>query len=179
IVLDDGSGDDVAAALQRFAGDPRLRLLRQPNQGLPKALTSAFECALGEFHTWTSADNVMHAMQLQRLVGHLQAHPEQAMVFADYELIDDAGQPLRSGDFRILDRIDRNDLAVVRVDRPVPGLHLIADNFVGPCFVYRGRATRLLAGYGAVMGLEDYDYWLRLSRLLGLAHLGDRAVLYR
>ncbi|MCB9885877.1 MAG: glycosyltransferase family 2 protein [Planctomycetes bacterium] len=179
IVLDDGSRDDVAAALAPFRDDRRLRHLRQSNQGLPKALSSAFECATGEFCTWTSADNLMHPQQLERLIAFLRERPEQAMVFADYELIDDRGEPLRDGDFRILDRTDRDDRAIVRVDRRVDDLHRVADNFVGGCFLYRGRAGRLLGDYSPVLGLEDYDYWLRLDRLLGLSHLGTREVLYR
>ncbi len=179
IVLDDGSHDDVHAALAPFRGDARLRHLRQANQGLPKALSSAFECATGEFCTWTSADNLMHPHQLERLVAFLREHPQTAMVFADYELIDAAGAPLRHGDFRILDRTDVGDRAIVRVDRRVDDLHHVADNFVGGCFLYRGRAARLLGDYSPLLGLEDYDYWLRLDRLLGLSHLGTREVLYR
>lgn len=179
IVLDDGSRDDVPAALAPFRADARLRHLRQTNRGLPKALTAAFESATGEFHTWTSADNLMHPRQLERLVAFLRAHPERAMVFADYALIDEAGAPLRDGDFRILDRTDPADRAIVRVDRRVDDLHRVADNFVGGCFLYRGRASRLLGDYSPVLGLEDYDYWLRLDRLLGMSHLGTREVLYR
>lgn len=179
IVLDDGSRDDVGAVLAPFRGDDRLRHLRQPNQGLPKALSSAFECATGEFHTWTSADNLMHRNQLEQLVVFLRSHTDLAMVFADYELIDEAGAPLRGGDFRILDRTDPKDGAIVRVDRRVEDLHKVADNFVGGCFLYRGRASRLLGEYTPELGLEDYDYWLRMNRLLGLSHLGSRDVLYR
>lgn len=178
IVLDDGSSDGVQAVMRRFGGEPRVRLLTQPNQGLPKALSSAFECATGEFYCWTSADNRMHPEQLAKLVDCLRARPNVAMVWADYRLIDDRGQPLVGGEFRVLDRTESADPAVVRTKRDAVDLNRYEDNYIGPCFLYRGRVGRLLGDYNPELGLEDYDYWMRVNRLFRLEHLGTRDVLY-
>jgi hypothetical protein len=178
IVLDDGSRDDVQSVLQRYAGDPRVRRLTQPNQGLPKALSSAFEFATGEFFTWTSGDNRMHPEQLAKLVACLRARPAVAMVWADYRLIDDRGGPLQGGEFRVLDRTDPHDPAIVRTKRTAEDLNRYEDNYVGGCFLYRGRVGRLLGDYNPELGLEDYDYWMRINRLCRLEHLGTDDVLY-
>ncbi|MCU0862856.1 MAG: glycosyltransferase [Planctomycetes bacterium] len=179
IVLDDGSRDDARAVMQRYRHDPRVRLLTQPNQGLPKALSSGFEFACGEFFTWTSADNLMHPEQLSRLVACLRQRPEVSMVWGDYELIDDRGEPLRGGEFRVMDRTDPRNLAVVRTKRSTEDLNRYEDNYIGPCFLYRGRVGRLLGDYNPELGLEDYDYWMRINRLFRLEHLGTDDVLYR
>ena len=71
IVIDDGSTDDVAAVLGRYADHPKVRILTQANQKLPKALNNAFEFAAGEFLSWTSADNLMEPAQLERQVEFL------------------------------------------------------------------------------------------------------------
>src|SRR5262249_57420234 len=84
IVIDDGSTDGVEEALRRYAGHPRVRVLRQANQKLPRALSNGFSFARGEFWTWTSADNLMHPEQLARLVAFLGAHPGTAMVYAHF-----------------------------------------------------------------------------------------------
>lgn len=178
IVLDDGSRDDVHGVLQRYAGDARVRRLTQPNQGLPKALSSAFEFATGEFFTWTSGDNRMHREQLAKLVACLRARPAVAMVWADYRLIDDRGGPLQGGEFRVLDRTDPHDAAIVRTKRTAEDLNRYEDNYVGGCFLYRGRVGRLLGDYNPELGLEDYDYWMRINRLCRLEHLGTDDVLY-
>lgn len=178
IVLDDGSRDDVRSVLRRYVGDPRVRLLTQPNQGLPKALSSAFEFATGEFFTWTSGDNRMHRDQLATLVACLRARPHVAMVYADYRLIDDRGAPMLGGEFRCLDRTDPHDPSIVRARRDTEDLNRHEDNFVGACFLYRGRVGRLLGDYNPELGLEDYDYWMRVNRLFRLEHLGSDAVLY-
>jgi glycosyltransferase involved in cell wall biosynthesis len=178
IVLDDGSAPEVGAVMRRYLGHPRVRLLRQPNQGLPKALSSAFEVADGEFFCWTSADNLMEPGQLDALVACLRARPTTAMVYADYTIIDDRGQPVLGGDFRVADRSGPDD-ARIRVNRETRFLNAVQDNFIGPCFCYRGAVGRLVGDYNPELGLEDYDYWMRINRLFGIRHLGTDQLLYR
>jgi len=179
IIVDDGSSDDLHAALQPFVEDPRVRIVTQANQGLPKALSTGFEFATGEFFTWTSADNVMHEDQLTRLVGFLRDKPDVTMVYADYELIDEQGEPLVGGEFRVMDRTDKSNLSVVRVNRSTHDLNRYEDNFIGACFMYRGQVGRLLGDYNPELGLEDYDYWMRINRLFAIEHLGSDDILYR
>lgn len=179
IVVDDGSRDGVHEVMRRYLGDRRVRLLTQPNQGLPKALSTGFDYATGEFFTWTSADNLMGKEQLATLVAFLRARPATAMVWADYELIDAHGAPMLGGEFRVMDRTDKRNLAVVRGKRVADDLNRYEDNFIGPCFLYRGRVGRLLGDYNPELGLEDYDYWMRINRLFRLEHLGTDDVLYR
>ncbi|MEN6450541.1 MAG: glycosyltransferase, partial [Thermoguttaceae bacterium] len=45
IIVNDGSTDGVEAVLAGYLGDPRVRVLTQPNQGLPKTLSNGFEFA--------------------------------------------------------------------------------------------------------------------------------------
>ncbi len=100
IIVNDGSTDDVAVVLADYARHPKVRILTQANQKLPKALSNGFAFARGEFWTWTSADNLMEPAQLERLVGFLQRRPDVAMVYANYEAIDDRGQPLHDPTWR-------------------------------------------------------------------------------
>ena len=179
IVVDDGSSDDLHATLRRYLTDARVRVVTQTNQGLPKALSTGFEFATGEFFTWTSADNVMHPQQLTRLVAFLRDQPTVSMVYADYELIDETGEALVGGEFRIMDRTDKHNLSVVRVNRSTHDLNRYEDNFIGACFLYRGQIGRLLGDYNPELGLEDYDYWMRINRLFAVEHLGSDEVLYR
>lgn len=179
ILVDDGSTDDLHAVLRRYLDDPRVRIVSQPNQGLPKALSTGFEFATGELFTWTSADNVMHPFQLSELVAFLRDKPGVTMVYADYEVIDEAGEPLLGGEFRIMDRTDKGNLSVVRVNRSTHDLNRYEDNFIGACFLYRGQVGRLLGDYNPELGLEDYDYWMRINRLFQIEHLGKDDTLYR
>ncbi|MGB9626934.1 MAG: glycosyltransferase, partial [Phycisphaerae bacterium] len=178
IILNDGSTDDIDAVFRRYQGHPRIRLLTQPNQKLPKALSNAFEFARGEFHTWTSADNLMEPRLLERLVAFLREHPDVEMVYADYVAIDDRGEPLRDPAFRPQNK-RRPDSPEIHLPRDPRPLNTVDDNFIGACFLYRSRASRVLGEYAPELGCEDYDYWMRMNALFRIAHLGTDEVLYR
>jgi len=178
ILLNDGSTDDIDAVFRRYRGHPRVRLLTQPNQKLPKALSNAFEFARGEFHTWTSADNLMEPRLLERMVAFLREHPDVEMVYADYMAIDGRGEPLRDPAFRPQNK-RRPDSPEIHLPRDPRPLNTVDDNFIGACFLYRGRAGRVLGEYAPELGCEDYDYWMRMNALFRIAHLGTDEVLYR
>ena len=178
IVIDDGSTDDVAAVLGRYADHPKVRILTQTNQKLPKALNNAFELAAGEFLTWTSADNLMESAQLERQVKFLRRNPAAAMVYADYLAIDEQGEPLHDPRFRPRNRRPPHSPAIHLPHDPEP-LNTMEDNFIGACFLYREWAGRLAGEYTPEMGLEDYDYWMRMNTLVRIAHLDSDECLYR
>src|SRR5690606_5318060 len=178
IVVDDGSTDPIEPVLSDHAGDPRVRILRQPNLGLPAALTNGFRFASGAFATWTSADNVLEPDMLARLRARLRADLGLTMVYADYRAIDAAGRPLRGGDFRPLQRAGP-DSPVIRLPRATERLNTGPDNFIGPCFLYRGFVPRVLPDWRGALGVEDWDYWMRLNATFRIEHLGDDATPYR
>ena len=183
IVIDDGSTDHVQQTLARFspggeAADPRLRCFTQPNQGLPKALSNGFAQARGEFWCWTSADNLMEPAMLARLVAALQDQPQTGMVYADYYVIDDRGELLTDPSWRGLNRPDPES-GVIHLPRSTQSLNAVEDNFIGPCFLYRGWIGRLLGDYAPQMGVEDYDYWMRINAFFSIRHLGVGEPLYR
>jgi glycosyltransferase involved in cell wall biosynthesis len=164
--------------LARYTGDPRIRVLTQPNLGLPAALSNAFRFAGGAFRTWTSADNLMEPQQLSRLTDFLTANPGVAMVYADYTVIGPDGAPLIGSDFRPQNRATPES-SDVRLPRVTSGLNVLQDNFIGACFLYRGWVGRLIGDYSSTLGVEDYDYWMRINAAFGIEHLGSRELLYR
>ncbi len=178
IVLNDGSKDDIASVFAQYAGHPKIRLLTQVNQKLPKALSNAFEFASGELWTWTSADNLMGPEQLSRQVDFLLRNPDVDMVYADYLAIDDRGAPLADPTWRAHNRTSPDSPAIHLPRDPSP-LNAVEDNFIGPCFMYRSYAGKVIGEYAPEFGLEDYDYWMRMNRLFRIAHLDSDEVLYQ
>jgi glycosyltransferase involved in cell wall biosynthesis len=177
IIVNDGSTDGVERILAHYLDHPKIRILTQRNQRLAGALSSGFVFAQGEFWTWASSDNVMHPDQLARLVAFLSENPDAHMVYADYIAIDDRGQPLTDPGFRPQNRGEPAS-PEVHLPRTTRELDVLPDNFIGPCFLYRGWVGRLIGAYNAVQGTEDYDYWLRMSAGFKIAHLGHDEILH-
>jgi glycosyltransferase involved in cell wall biosynthesis len=178
IVVNDGSTDGVEAVLERYLGHPKFRCYTQINQKLPKALSNGFNLALGEYWTWTSADNIMEPTMLDELVAKLRSNPYLGMVYADYYAIDDQGQLLQDGTWRAHNRPNPQS-GEIRLPRSVATLNTVPDNFIGPCFMYCGWIGRCIGDYDPQLGIEDYDYWMRINAFFRIEHLGSDDLLYR
>ncbi len=178
IVVNDGSTDEIDEVFEDYEAHPRVRLLTQPNLKLPHALSNGFDFARGSYLTWTSADNLMEPDQLERLAAFLDSHEEPAMVFADYLVIDGDGAPLQGSDFRPQNRKSPSS-AEIHLPRNTDALNVLQDNFIGPCFLYRAVVRRCLGDYSPKLGVEDYDYWMRVNSEFRISHLGSDELLYR
>jgi glycosyltransferase involved in cell wall biosynthesis len=81
VVVDDGSTDDTAAIVARFAAkDSRIRLLQQPNGGLAAARNSGIRAAKGEYIANIDADDVWRGENIERQLNALENAPFDAKV---------------------------------------------------------------------------------------------------
>jgi glycosyltransferase involved in cell wall biosynthesis len=171
IVVDDGSRDGTAGILARLgSSDRRIRLIRQHNQGLPKALNTGFRAATGEFLTWTSADNVLKPRCLEALVAELRAHPDRDLVYANLDIIGPDGAPLTHSPWFAGYQVPRGSEHVHLPTDPSE-LNIWPNNYVGAAFMYKASVPYIIGDYSRhLFGLEDYDYWMRLNAVLRLRH---------
>jgi len=86
LVVDDCSPDDTAAVAEAIAaGDPRVRVLRQPeNRGGYAARNAGLMAATGEFITTHDADDWSHPGKIARQARHLIDHPGSVACFSDW-----------------------------------------------------------------------------------------------
>ena len=73
IIIDDGSLDDSAHIIEGI-NDPRIRLYRQANQGLPATLNGAIGLANGEFLARQDQDDVSFPCRFEKQVSYLRSH---------------------------------------------------------------------------------------------------------
>lgn len=92
VVIDDGSTDDTAAALARF-GD-RIRVVRQPNGGLPAARDRSHREARGEFIAWLDADDLMEPDRIALQVEFLLQHPSVVLVSSEFSAFFEDGRAI-------------------------------------------------------------------------------------
>lgn len=100
VVVDDGSTDGTADAVEAFAAhDPRVRLLRQENLGSGAARNAGVATARGEFLAFVDADDAVEPDMLEALVQAARAHDAQIAVcqadrllFRDGKLVQKLGE---------------------------------------------------------------------------------------
>lgn len=88
VVVDDGSGDDGAAVVERMA-DPRIRCIRQPNGGANSARNRGIDEAQGRYVALLDSDDFFLPGHLRRTAAALAETPE-ALVFS--RIIVDRGE---------------------------------------------------------------------------------------
>ena len=83
IIIDDGSTDHTLALVEQAAArDPRIRPLRQANQGPSAARNFGILAARGRYLAFLDADDAWHPERLRAGAGHFAAHPEAGIVFS-------------------------------------------------------------------------------------------------
>lgn len=161
VVVDDGSGPEVAEIVSRFSS-PRLKYVRhERNRGLPAGLNTGFAEASGALLTWTSDDNFYAPDAIEQMVRFLCTYEDVDFVCADAYEID----------------ADGNVVGTLRVPPPE---WLRVKNRIGGCFMYRRRVYEAVGDYDpAAVLAEDYDYWLRIARRFTMQRLFRVLYYYR
>src|SRR5260221_8930617 len=82
IVVDDGSTDDLDAALA--AWKDHVHFFRQDNAGGPSARNRGFKESKGEFVIFCDADVILMPDAIEKMRAALTAHPEAAYAYSSF-----------------------------------------------------------------------------------------------
>jgi glycosyltransferase involved in cell wall biosynthesis len=174
IVVDDGSRDETAEVVRRFAeSDPRVRLIRQANAGVAAARNRAIAEARGRYIANLDADDMWRPTFLERTVGALEAAGEDAVLAFARSLW-----------------IDKDDHLLPQREQPLPAAvgyrELLLRNPVGngSAAVMRAATVREIGGYDAGLvrdfgQTEDWLIALQLSWRGRVVPVAEPLVLYR
>lgn len=156
LIVNDGSTDQSAAILAEYAaGDARIRVIDQENQGLTKALIRGCGEARGEFIARHDSDDLTLPGRLARQAAWLESHPETSFVCCWSYGIGPEAELL----FEVRRSTDARDL-----------LSGILERGEGPpghgSVMFRAEAYRQVGEYRAAFRYaQDWDLWLRLAEV--------------
>jgi glycosyltransferase involved in cell wall biosynthesis len=153
IVVDDGSRDDTAGVVARFAAaDRRVRLATQANAGPGPARNTAFRASSGRYIAFLDSDDEWAPAFLARQLAVLERRPDVAVVFGNAWNRGGPrdGQPARS---RATD------------DRVIGLADLLADeNLHFIMAVFRREVMTVTGGFDpGFLTSEEYEMWLRAA----------------
>jgi len=166
IVIDDGSSDATPDVLASFR-DSRLRVERQPPAGLTRALNRARGLARAPLLARLDADDLALPERLARQRAFLDSHPEVGLLGTGAREVDASGREVG------IMSPPEGDAALRRA--------LIRENpFVHSSVMMRRSALEQAGGYDETLSVaQDYDLWMRVSRLSRLANVPEPLVIRR
>lgn len=147
IVSDDGSQDDLEAALRSFG--ERIVLLRNPHRGVASARNAGLRAARGDFVLYADADDVLLPGRLEALGRLGRLRPDLDLLATDMYFERDGARAGRFG--------DANSFPIERQ----------RETILERCFVvqpaFRRSALERVGGFDASLATaEDWDCVLRL-----------------
>jgi glycosyltransferase involved in cell wall biosynthesis len=153
ILVDDGSTDDAIDGVLRLR-DPRIRVLRQANQGAPSAMNSGLNASRGAYIAFLDQDDLFAPEKLARHLETFRCHPEVDLTFTWFacigELDEVLGLPVREWRGHIT-------FEEVLVDNAIGGISNVA---------IRREAIEKAGGFDTRFPLiYDTDMFLRILRL--------------
>lgn len=93
ILVDDGSPDRSVEICQQF-DDPRIKIIRQENQGANAARNEGIRQAKGEYLAFLDSDDLWLPEKLEKHVEHLERSPKLGISYSRSAFIDEESNPL-------------------------------------------------------------------------------------
>lgn len=147
LLIDENSTDNTREIIQRYEGDERVRLFSTAGIGLHGVGNLALKEARGEYIIRLDGDDIFDENILLVLSNYLDIHPDIALVFPDFYLMDEFG----------------DIFAHERRQKLYQANHLFDNPPNGACFLARKEVLLELGGYREDLDAQDGFYiWLKL-----------------
>jgi glycosyltransferase involved in cell wall biosynthesis len=160
IVIDNGSSDRSAAVIENFQRQhPQFTFIRlERNEGICKAFNTGFNVSNGDFIIDLAADDVLMPDRVERGVELFKTLDNSyGVIFADAEWIDAHGKRLFLHSQKYPhDTIPQGDIYKDLIER-----YFICS----PTIMFRKSLIDTLGGYDETLTYEDFDFWIRSSRI--------------
>ena len=160
IVVDDKSTDESPAIIEKFQKKhPQITFIRrEKNEGICKAFNTAFKICSGDFIIDLAADDILLAKRLERGVKIFETLDDSyGVIFGDAELIDADGKRL----WFHSEKYPHNTIPQGNIYESLIERYFICS----PTMMFRRAVIESLGGYDETLSYEDFDFWIRSSRI--------------
>ena len=160
IVVDDGSTDESLTVIEKFQKlHPEITFIRlEKNEGLCKAFNAAFKFCSGDFIIDLAADDILLPERLDRGVKSFETLDDSyGVIFGDAEWINAQGKRLCFHS----EKHPHNSIPQGNIYQPLIERYFICS----PTMMFRRAVIEALGGYDETLSYEDFDFWMRSSRI--------------
>lgn len=201
IIINDGSKDNTSEIIKRYIEKFQKRFIRfeyrdRKNKGLPKTLNECLEWAKGKYFTGIASDDVMLPEKVEVLVNALESNPNCGIAFGDAFFINEKGEKIllhykgkdlvkevcKDGKINSFLEFYCNDRNLDYRNPAIFGSYqsLIIGNYLpAMSYVVKTDLLRKVGGWSEDNIIEDWDMWLKISKVAKFLFVDKPVALYR
>ena len=160
IVVDDGSSDETVAVASAFTSDPRVRIVKQENQGPGAARNNGITEGTAPYISLIDSDDLWLPTYLETMGAALDADQSAGLAYTDAWVLDD-----RTGRIRKTTAMAYQNPPLPPPEDPVEFLKLLVErrNFVFTSSTVRRSTLDEIGAFNVLLKpSEDYELWLRI-----------------
>ena len=169
LVIDDNSSDNTCEILRQYSEKyPTIRVLKNDGRGVAAGINTGLKNSSGEFILRLDSDDQMAENRINSQLDFMMKNPDYAVLGGQLSYIDENGQSLER----------RNSYPTTYSET----INLLADGcwIAHPATCYRRQDALSIGGLNPKFeGAEDYEFWLRLSRIGKIVNLSTEVTKYR
>jgi glycosyltransferase involved in cell wall biosynthesis len=156
IIIDGGSKDDSLNVIHKYQ-DKLKRWVSEKDQGQTDAINKGFAMANGDILAWINSDDTYEPDAIKLAVEYLDAHPEVGLVYGDTKFINEKDEVIGTFPAAL------TDYAKLRQGY----VHIPQQAAFFRASLWKQVAPLDPSFYFAM----DYDLWIRLAKLSGIAYI--------
>ena len=172
IIVDDASSDESRKAIREFKNkfSSTIYLPIEKNVGNCKAFNLGFALSKGSFVIDFATDDVMMTDRIAKQVSIFETlSPKFGVVFTDADYIDDRGKFLKQHYKYLFRKKLLTNVPTGDVYAEILSTYFVAS----PTMMIRRSVLEQLNGYDENLAYEDFDFWVRSSRIFKYAFLNE------
>lgn len=163
LIVDDDSPDKSIEICQKIK-DPRIKILRQKNQGVSAARNTGIQHAQGEYLAFIDGDDLWVPEKLEKHVEYLDSSPNVGVSFSYSAFIDEAGVPL--GIYQTAETENITPHYILRRNPVGNGSTVVIRREVFDAIRYQETIDGVVTECyfdRQLRNMEDVECWLRMS----------------
>ena len=177
VAVDDGSTDASPRILAGYGES--IRVIRQANSGSAKARNAGIEASRGAVIAFLDADDLWHPDKTRIQVEHLVSRDNVGLVYSDWMVLqDDSVRELASFNGQVFDT-DDVPIAIDLSGSIYSTLLLDCVVHTSSAMVWKSKLLEAGCFDEALRKGQDYDCWIRLSRITDFLKLDAVLSVYR
>lgn len=178
IVVNDGSTDHSLDVISQYSGN--VTIINKENGGVAGARNLGIKAAKGEFISFCDADDIWNSEKIEDQINYLNAHPQVDMVYCYWHV----WQSNSTGSYDIPVSFGFSRKKSQQIDSELSGwiyhkLLLDCECLTSTVIMRRNLFNKIGYFDTSLKSGEDYDLWLRASRVTEIHKLKEVYVLYR